>query len=141
MSDRQPHAPYWFYHEYLDEERRMRVHKHTAETEQEARRMHRQACEFRWVTQHIEPSVSALRRRGDGKDVVIAPACRKGERYTTESKPIPMPDYIRDQVTRFRMGDETALSGLRGADDRDPVLAPSSAPRTSAKQDGFDTPF
>ena len=141
MSDRQPHPPYWFYHEYLDEERRMRVHKHTAETEQEARRLHRQACEFRWVTRHIEPSVSALQRRGDGKDVAIVPGMRPGGRYTTEPKPISMPNYIREMLTGFRMGDEATLSGVRAADDRNPVLPPPSPARTPTQQDRFDTPF
>jgi hypothetical protein len=39
------------------------------------------------------------------------------------------------------MGDETTLSGVRAADDREPVLASRSTPRAPAKQDGLDTPF
>lgn len=141
MSDRQPHPPYWFHHEYLDEERRLRVHKHTAETESEARRMHRNACEFRWVTAHIEPSVSPLFRRGDSRDVAIMGGRKPGQVYGGEEKPIPMPDYIRHQLRGFRMGDEAALSGVRAADDRNPVLPPPSPARTAAAADRADTPF
>ena len=141
MSDRTPHPPYWFFHEYLDEERRMRVHKFTAETETEARRMHRQACEFRWVTQHVEPSVSALFRLGDNRTIPIAPSCKVGEQYLRQDNPVPMPDYIREQLRGFGMGDEAALSGVRATDDWNPVLPPPTPARTSAKQDGFDTPF
>ena len=119
----------------------MRVHKFTAETEQEARRMHRQACEFNWVTQHIQPSVSALFRSGDQRIVPIAAGHRPGEQYVRQDNPIPMPDYIREQLTGFRIGDETALSGVRAADDWNPVLPPPTPARTPAKQDGFDTPF
>jgi hypothetical protein len=140
MSDRTPHPPYWFFHEYLDEERRMRIFKVTAETEQEARRLHRQACQFMWVTHHIDPSVSALYRRGE-RDMPIMQGGRPGGHYGAESKPITMPDYIRQLLTGFRMGDETALSGLRGADDGNAVLAAPSPPRTPKKQDSFDTPF
>ena len=141
MSEREKHPPYWFFHEYLDEARRLRTFKHTAETEQEARRLHRQACEFRWVTQHLEPSVSPLFRRGEGKDVPITAGFRQGDRYTTESKPIPMPDYIREKLRGFRMGNEAALSGVRASDDRNPVLPPPSPPRTSTPKNRADTPF
>jgi len=98
------HPPYWFFHEYLDELRRFRVFKNVAETENEARKMHRQACRYLWVTQHVEPSVSPLFTRGDGKDRTIIPGHRRGDIYTTESHPIPMPDYIRTLITDFTRG-------------------------------------
>jgi hypothetical protein len=138
MSEREKHPPYWFFHEYLDEARRMRVHKFTAETEQEARRMHKRACEFLWVTQHVEPSVSALYTRGD-RDYPIAPARRPGQ--TADSGPVPMPDYIRKQLGMLRMGDEAALSGLRASGEREPMPVAHGPARTSAEQDRFDTPF
>ena len=141
MSERQAHPPYWFHHEYLDESRRLRVHKFTAETEQEARRMHRNACEFRWVTQHVEPSVSPLFRRGDGRDVAIMGGRKPGQVYGGEENPIPMPDYIREKLRGFRMGDEATLSGVRASDDRNPVLAAPSPARPAAKQDRDATPF
>ncbi|HEY7823930.1 MAG TPA: hypothetical protein VIG24_13895 [Acidimicrobiia bacterium] len=143
MSER--HPPYWFFHEYLDEAGRMRVHKHTAETEPEARKMHRQACEFRWVTQHVNPSVSSLFRSGDRNDVPIGPGSRPGQPYGGERKAIPMPDYIRRMLTGLEMGDEAALSGVRAADDRNPVLAPPSPLRHGTEPDqeprSFGTPF
>jgi hypothetical protein len=104
MSERQPHPPYWFFHEYLDEQRRMRIHKVTAETEQEARRMHRNACEFHWVTHHIDPSVSALYRRGEGRNMPIMQGGRPGSHYGAESKPITMPNYIKNRLSNFKMG-------------------------------------
>lgn len=138
MTEREKHPPYWFFHEYLDEARRMRVHKFTADTETEARRMHKRACEFLWVTQHVEPSVSALYTRGD-RDHPIAPARRPGQ--TADSGPIPMPDYIRRQLRTVRMGDEAALHDVRKTVSRDEVLAASDRARTSTQQDSFDTPF
>jgi hypothetical protein len=138
MSEREKHPPYWFFHEYLDEARRMRVHKFTADTETEARRMHKRACEFLWVTQHVEPSVSALYTRGD-RDHPISPARRPGQ--TADSGPIPMPDYIRRQLRTLRMGDEAALHDVRKTVSRDEVLAASDCARTSTEQDSFDTPF
>jgi len=135
------HPPYWFFHEYLDEQNRFRVFKNTAETEKEARKMHRQACEYRWVTQHLKTSVSPLFTRGDGKDWTIVPGHREGDVYTTESNPVPMPDYIRQQLKTFRIGDEAALSGLRATDERNPLPTPQPAPRTAKKPHGNDTPF
>lgn len=139
MSER--HPPYWFFHEYLDEARRHRVYKVTAEGESEARKLHRQACEFRWVTEHVEPSVSSLFRAGDGRSVAIQPGRRPGEKYGGTEKPIGMPDYIRQMLAGFGMGDETALSGVRAADERNPVSDPPSPQRTRQEQGGFDTPF
>ena len=132
---------FWFYHEYLDEERRFRVHRVDCETEQEGRKLHRQACEFRWVTHHIEPTVSSLFVKTEGGQRALVQGHRPGQPYHTDFRPIPMPDYLREQLTGFRMGDEAALSGVRAADDRNPVLPPPSPARTAAKQDGFDTPF
>jgi len=141
MTDKPRHPEFWFYHEYLDEERRMRVHKHTSETEQEARRMHRQACEFHWVTSHVDPSVSALFRLSEKRDLAIAPGRRPGQPYGGTETPIVMPDYIREKLKGFRLGDETALSGVRASDDRNPVLPAPTPARTPAAKDGFDTPF
>ncbi|HEY7823590.1 MAG TPA: hypothetical protein VIG24_12170 [Acidimicrobiia bacterium] len=132
---------YWFYHEYLDEARRMRIHRIECETEQEGRKLHRQACEFRWVTQHVEPSVSSLFTRGEYGPRTLAPGHRRGEQYHTEVRPIEMPDYIRQVLRGFRMGDEAALSGVRASDDRNPVLDAPSPARTSAAADRADTPF
>lgn len=106
MSER--HPPYWFFHEYLDEARRHRVYKVTAESEPDARRLHRQACEFRWVTQHVDPSVSSLFRAGDGRSVAIQPGRRPGEKYGGEEKPVGMPDYIRKRLSNLNFGGEVA---------------------------------
>ena len=141
MSEREKHPPYWFFHEYLDEERRMRVNKVTSDSEGDARKMHKQACAFLWVTHHQEPSVSPLFRLGDGRDVAIVPGHRKGQPYSTVSQPVPMPEYLRKLVRNVRIGDEAALSGVRAADEWDAVLRPPSPPRTRTQQDGFDTPF
>jgi hypothetical protein len=91
---------FWFYHEYLDESRRIRIHRITADTEREARNLHRQACAFAWVTAHIDPSVSALYTRGDYGPRPLAPSHRPGTPYHTDTTPTPMPDHIRQQLTR-----------------------------------------
>jgi hypothetical protein len=96
------HPPYYFFHEYLDEARRFRANKHTAETETEARRMHRQASEFRWVTQHTEPTVSPLYGRNEHGYRPIAPGQRPGHPYTTETHPTPMPDDVRTLLNNYR---------------------------------------
>jgi len=95
------HPPFYFFHEYLDEERRFRVNKHTSETEQEARRMHRQAAEFRWVTQHAEPTVSPLFGKGEYGYRAIAPSQRPGHTYTLETVATNMPDDVRALLNRF----------------------------------------
>lgn len=92
---------FWFFHEYLDESRRMRIHRIEATTEQEARKLHRQACEFRWVTQHVEPSVSSLFTRGDYGPRTLAPSHRPGQPYTTQSNPVTMPDDVRALLARY----------------------------------------
>jgi hypothetical protein len=97
------HPPYWFFHEYLDEQRRFRVFKNTADTEQEARRMHRQAANYHWVTAHIEPSISPLFTRAEGKDRTLIPGNRRGDTYTTQSNPIPMPDHIRELLNNYKV--------------------------------------
>ena len=93
---------FWFYHEYLDEARRFRIHRIDANTEQEARKLHRQACEFRWVTAHIEPSVSALYARTETGQRSIITGHRPGQTYSTEYRPIPMPDDIRTTLAQYR---------------------------------------
>lgn len=90
---------YWFYHEYRDEASRHRIHRIEAATEHEARKLHRQACDFQWVTQHADPSVSSLFTRGEYGPRTLAPGHRPGQPYHTEVVPIPMPTYIRDVLT------------------------------------------
>ncbi|HEY7823046.1 MAG TPA: hypothetical protein VIG24_09445 [Acidimicrobiia bacterium] len=99
---------YWFWHEYLDEERRMRVHRITAETEQEARKLHRQACEFRWVVQHVEPSVSSLFTVGDYGPRTLVSGHRPGQPYTTTSNPAPPPEDVRTMMSRYLARHEPA---------------------------------
>jgi len=96
--------PFWFYQEYLDEARRFRVNRIEADTEQEARRQHRQACEFLWVGPHVEPSVSSLFTTGEYGQRSLVPGCRPGERYRTEYVPVAMPDYIRERIGTFSLG-------------------------------------
>jgi hypothetical protein len=95
------HPPYYFFHEYLDEERRFRVNKLTADTELDARRQHRQAAEFRWVTQHQEPTISPLFARGEYGYRPIVPSQRPGTPYTTETVATMMPDDVRALLTRY----------------------------------------
>jgi hypothetical protein len=132
---------FWFYHEYLDEARRFRIHRIQTETEQEARKLHRHACAFQWVTHHVEPSVSSLLERGDSGPRTIAPSHRPGDTYHTDYRWAPMPEHVREAIRTLGAGREAALSGVRGADDRNPVLDPPGTPRKATKQDGFDTPF
>jgi hypothetical protein len=100
---------YWFYHEYLDEERRFRVHRIEAETETEARKMHRHASEFLWVTQHIDPSVSPLFSRNGPTHRLLVPGQRPNQSYIPAFNPAPCPPEILDQVRNLRMGDVAAL--------------------------------
>ena len=136
---------WWFYHEYLDEERRMRIHRVEAETEKEARKLHRQACEFRWVTQHLEPSVSSLMTVGEYGPRSVVAGHRPGQDYSTVPHPVPMPDYVRDMLTGLRIGDEAAVSGVRPSDGGDEVhAAPVPSRRAEEPREepaGFDTPF
>ena len=132
---------YWFYHEYLDEERRMRIHRVEAETEKEARRLHRQACEFRWVTQHVEPSVSSLMTVGEYGPRSLVAGHRPGQHYSTVPHPVPMPDDIRDLLRTVRFGDEAAVSGVRASGERDAMPDPSGSERTGEEPGGHDTPF
>ena len=132
---------FWFYHEYLDEARRFRIHRIQAETEQEARKLHRHACAFQWVTHHVEPSVSALMRKDDTGPKVIAPHHRPGDTYHTDYRWTPMPDHIRTAIRTLGVGREAALSGVRGADDRNPMLDAPSKARKATPTHGFDTPF
>jgi hypothetical protein len=134
-------ADYWFYHEYLDEERRFRIHRVNCETEVEARRLHRQACAFAWVTHHVEPSVSSLFTKADAGQRTLVQGHRPGDRYHTDFRPVPMPDYLRELLKTVRSGNETALSGVRPPVDRKPMPDARPASRAAAKQDGFDTPF
>ena len=93
---------FWFYHEYLDEARRFRIHRINADTEQDARRLHRQACEFRWVTEHVDPSVSSLFARTDlGQRTLIA-GHRPGQPYRTEWHPIPAPPDVLQAIRGYR---------------------------------------
>ena len=105
MSDRTPHPPYWFFHEYLDEARRPRVNKVTADTEADARTRHRQAADFHWITHHIEPSISPLFHHTEGMDRAIIPGQRPDHPYRHTVEPTPMPDYIRAALTKARTRD------------------------------------
>ena len=100
---------FWFYHEFLDEARRFRVHRHETDNEAQARKMHRNACEFRWVTEHVEPSVSSLFMRTEGGQRAIAPSHRPGDRYHTDIAPTPMPEYIRQLLAGYKAHVETDL--------------------------------
>ena len=132
---------YWFYHEYLDEERRFRINRIECDTEKDARKYHRQACEFRWVTQHIDPSVSSLFAKTETGQRALVQGHRPGQPYHTDFRPVPCPNDVALMFKSVRMGNETALSGVRASDDRNPVLPPPSPSRTGTKQDSFDTPF
>ena len=96
---------YWFFHEYLDEARRFRVHRIAAETETEARKLHRQACEFRWVTQHVEPSVSGLFTSAEAGQRTLAPSHRPGDPYHTTTNPIPAPAHIANELQTLTIHD------------------------------------
>lgn len=132
---------FWFYHEYLDEARRFRIFRVEADTEKDARKMHKQACDFQWVTNHVEPSVSALMGRGDAGVRTLAPAHRPGDRYHTEYSWVPMPDYIRVQMRNVRVADEAALLRVWPSVGGEPVPAAQDTVRAAAKQDSFVTPF
>jgi hypothetical protein len=93
---------FWFYHEYLDEQRRFRISRMEAQTEREARTMHRQACEFRWVTKHVDPSVSSLMTRGESGVRTLAPGHRPGQPYSTEYRPVPCPPEVKAAITNYR---------------------------------------
>jgi hypothetical protein len=93
---------YWFYHEYLDEARRFRINRVETSTEQQARNMHRQACDFRWVTHHIEPSVSALFHKTPEGPRTLAPGHRPGDAPHTRVAPTAPPAYIRQQLAGWK---------------------------------------
>ena len=93
---------YWFFHEYLDEARRFRIHRIEADTEQQARKMHRQACDFAWVTQHIEPSVSSLFAKTDTGPRTLVPGHRPGDPYRTVVDATEPPAYIRQQLAGLK---------------------------------------
>ena len=132
---------YWFYHEFLDEARRFRIHRVEADTEKDARNMHRLACAFNWVTHHIEPSVSPLMEKGDGGPRTIAPGHRPGTPYHTDFRWTKMPDYIRELIGKVEAKNEAAVLGLREADERREVRPAFATAQQAAKQDGLDTPF
>ena len=104
---------YWFYHEYLDEARRFRIHRVDADTEQEARRLHRQACEFRWVTSHVEPSVSSLITRGEYGPRTLVSGHRPGQPYTTTPNPVPPPADVLQAIRRYRDRHEPSHQAAR----------------------------
>lgn len=92
---------FWFYHEYLDEQRRFRINRVDATSEQEARKLHRQACEFCWVTQHVEPSVSSLFTRAEHGPRTLVSGHRPNQHYSAVAKPVPMPDDLRAQLAQY----------------------------------------
>jgi hypothetical protein len=93
---------YWFYHEYLDEARRFRINRIDCDDETQARKQHRLACNFQWVTQHAEPSVSSLFVKTEAGQRALIPGHRPGDPYLTHSTPTPMPDYIRSMLTNYK---------------------------------------
>jgi hypothetical protein len=95
---------YWFYHEYLDEDRRFRINRIECDTEHEARKYHRQACEFRWVTQHIDPSVSSLFVKTDTGSRALVQGHRPGQPYHTDFRPVPAPESVRKMFQSSRIG-------------------------------------
>ena len=97
---------FWFYHEYLDEARRFRIHRIDSDTEQEARRLHRQACEFRWVTHHAEPTVSSLFTRAEYGPRTVVSGHRPGQPYTTTPNPVPPPADVLTAIHRYRHSNE-----------------------------------
>jgi hypothetical protein len=96
---------YWFFHEYLDEARRFRINRIETDNETQARKMHRQACDFRWVTQHVEPSVSSLFVKTEAGQRALAPGHRPGDPYHTQIAETPMPDYIRQLLRNYKARD------------------------------------
>jgi hypothetical protein len=132
---------FWFYHEYLDEIGRFCISRVEARTEQDARKMHSQACHFDWVTNHREPSVSALMGRGEAGVRTLAPAHRPNDRYHTEYSWVPMPDYIRDLMRNVRAGRETTLPRVWSSFGGEPMPDAQDTVRAAAEPDGFVTPF
>jgi len=95
---------FWFYHEYLDEARRFRIHRFECDSEKDARKHHKQACEFRWVTQHVEPSVSSLFAKTETGSRAIVQGHRPGQPYHTDFQPVPAPDAVRKMFENVRIG-------------------------------------
>jgi len=95
---------YWFYHQYLDEGRRFRVFRIEIESESDARKRHRQACAFHWITDHVEPSVSPLFTRGDYGVRTLVPGHRQRDAYTTEYLVIECPPDVAARVASQRIG-------------------------------------
>jgi hypothetical protein len=89
---------FWFYHEYLDEARRFRIHRVEATSEQEARKLHRHAAAFQWVTDHVQPTVSPLFHRTTDGNRTLARGHRPGDTYQTFVAPTAAPAYIRQQL-------------------------------------------
>ena len=108
---------YWFYHEYLDEERRFRIHRVEADTEQEARKLHRQACEFRWVTKHVEPSVSSLMTVGEYGPRSLVTGHRPGQPYSAVPNPVPPPEDVLLALARYREQHEPDNGAARAVAD------------------------
>lgn len=100
MDNKPP--PFWFYHEYLDEHRRMRVNLVGAETEADARRLHRSASDFHWAKQHVEPTVSSLFAKGEYGQVTIALQQRPGVPYAQHSTPAPCPPEVKAALQQLR---------------------------------------
>lgn len=100
-----PASPYWFYHEYLDEQRRMRIHRITAETETEARRLHRAASAFDWVTAHVTPTVSSLFHQGTYGPRAIATQQRPGQPYRTDSPAVECPPELSASIDQYKASD------------------------------------
>ncbi len=71
---------FWFFHEWLDEQRRFWAAPHFFESVSEARTAHVAASGFHWVKGKMtEPSISGLFARDAVGDVTIQQPCRPGE--------------------------------------------------------------
>lgn len=79
-DDRPPGPKFWFFQEWLDEDRRFWAEVRGYQFAHDARREHRLAAAFRWVTKGmVEPSISALYARDAAGVVEIQEPCRPGD--------------------------------------------------------------
>jgi len=79
-DDRQPGPKFWFFHEWLDEQGRFWAEIKGFQFPSDARREHRLASGFRWVTGKMHTaSISALYARDAIGMVEIQMACRPGD--------------------------------------------------------------
>lgn len=71
---------FWFFHEWLDRDRRFWAEPHFFDSVAQAREAHVAASAFYWVTGKMtEPSISGLFARDAVGNVTIQQPCRPGE--------------------------------------------------------------